>query len=97
MGSSLTAIYDDMAEEAHEEMIRKRKEFINDLSLELNNQINNDSFKDFEYLIKNKKKILRNKKLIDLLGWEMDFVNPNMSINNLDVSLCVRLCIDIHR
>lgn len=66
----MSAIYDDMEEEAYKEKTHKRTKKIIEIVTKI---LNIDIHSLFEYdnliwLYENRKKILRNKKLIDLLG-----------------------------
>lgn len=69
MGSSAQSYYDELDEEFEKEQIRKRKKYIQE-HLKNIASINpmSDRFEEFEFLMKNKDKILRNRKLIELLG-----------------------------
>lgn len=65
MGSSMSRIYDEQAED---EFTRK-KEWLKSTSKKIEEIYPNSSeYTDLNWLMNNKEKILRNRRLIDLLG-----------------------------
>ncbi|WP_286846632.1 hypothetical protein [Proteiniphilum sp. UBA5463] len=69
MGSSLSYIYDKYDEEKWEENLR----WISSKAIEVKEEIEKTKpgsckFDNLKWLLENKDKILRNKKLIDLIG-----------------------------
>jgi len=65
MGSGL----DKLGEEEDIKRLTKRREWVQGVVEKIENiKLDSQEFDDLQWLVENRKKIIRNKKLIDLLG-----------------------------
>lgn len=64
MGSSASKYYDELDRQQWEE----DKKWLDEVAIDIKSTDNSRDIEDWRFIIKNKEKILRNRRLIDLIG-----------------------------